>query len=53
MSSVIELYCECGGEPEVDTERSNENWTVYKSTCTGCGEQLKMRTIESKNSKGV
>ena len=43
MKSDMKLVCEkCGKEAEVDKERSNENWTVYKTKCE-CGGKITMK----------
>lgn len=29
---------DCGNDKaEIDTEKSNENWTVYSTICSSCG----------------
>jgi len=41
MEDKIEMKCEkCGKSPEIDEEKSNENWTVYKMDCE-CGGKIR------------
>ena len=39
----FEHKCEsCGHNQEPDKEKSNENWTVYSTTCSKCGGRVIM-----------
>jgi len=38
----IIFKCPNGHEPVIDTEKSNENWTVYVDPCPECGKKLEM-----------
>ncbi len=36
----LKMVCkECGELAPIDTEKSTENWTVYKTRCEKCGGQ--------------
>lgn len=39
----IKMVCDkCGKDMPIDTEQSNENWTVYKTKCP-CGGSAKIK----------
>ena len=43
----FEHKCEsCGHLQEPDKSKSNNNWTVYSSTCNKCGGKVKMEMIK-------
>ena len=46
MVKVIKVCYQCGEEPEIDNEKSNKNWKVYKNSkeCK-CGGKLRLKTI--------
>ncbi len=37
---IIMVCKECTKPADVDKEKSNENWTVYKNTCSKCGGSI-------------
>lgn len=37
-NNPIKVVCEdCGKDAPIDSEKSNENWTVHATTCDECG----------------
>ena len=40
----MKMVCsECGKDAPIDQEKSNSNWTVYKSSCDSCGSKTKLK----------
>jgi transcription elongation factor Elf1 len=39
----VKFWCpKCKIEAPIDKEKSNENWTIYKTVCDKCGGKTEM-----------